>query len=144
MLCWESSCRTGSCLSRGSGAIIPSEWFPAERGGEHAVSLGSDIGGCQVPISILHWWIGHALKACLCNKTFPSFFNRTCKTKIPIICKQTVNSLSSSSLFEDDNFFETAKASCKPLKPQVPSEEEDEEEVVCICIFPLLLNCFRH
>uniref|UniRef100_A0A8B9M1D6 peptidylprolyl isomerase n=1 Tax=Accipiter nisus TaxID=211598 RepID=A0A8B9M1D6_9AVES len=34
-----------------------------------------------------------------------------------------------SSLFEDDNFFETAKASCKPLKPQVPSEEEDEEEV---------------
>ncbi|XP_074910762.1 FK506-binding protein 15 isoform X1 [Buteo buteo] len=34
-----------------------------------------------------------------------------------------------SSLFEDDNFFETAKASCKPLKPRVPSEEEDEEEV---------------
>ncbi|XP_027760914.1 FK506-binding protein 15 isoform X3 [Empidonax traillii] len=32
-----------------------------------------------------------------------------------------------SSLFEDDNFFETA--SPKPLKPQVPSEEEDEEEV---------------
>ncbi|KAM9594606.1 FK506-binding protein 15 isoform 3-T3 [Morphnus guianensis] len=32
-----------------------------------------------------------------------------------------------SSLFEDDNFFETA--SCKPLKPRVPSEEEDEEEV---------------
>ncbi|XP_072739225.1 FK506-binding protein 15 isoform X1 [Ciconia boyciana] len=32
-----------------------------------------------------------------------------------------------SSLFEDDNFFETA--SHKPLKPQVPSEEEDEEEV---------------
>ncbi|XP_064892151.1 FK506-binding protein 15 isoform X3 [Columba livia] len=32
-----------------------------------------------------------------------------------------------SSLFEDDNFFETA--SRKPLKPQVPSEEEDEEEV---------------
>ncbi|XP_068269837.1 FK506-binding protein 15 isoform X2 [Nyctibius grandis] len=31
------------------------------------------------------------------------------------------------SLFEDDNFFETA--SQKPLKPQVPSEEEDEEEV---------------
>lgn len=51
MLCWESSCRTGSCLSGSSGAIIPSEWFPAERGGEHAVSLGSDIGGFQVPIS---------------------------------------------------------------------------------------------
>ncbi|XP_075026601.1 FK506-binding protein 15 isoform X2 [Calonectris borealis] len=32
-----------------------------------------------------------------------------------------------SSLFEDDNFFETA--SHKPLKPRVPSEEEDEEEV---------------
>ncbi|XP_030362888.1 FK506-binding protein 15 isoform X1 [Strigops habroptila] len=32
-----------------------------------------------------------------------------------------------SSLFEDDNFFETA--SQKPLKPRVPSEEEDEEEV---------------
>ncbi|XP_054076447.1 FK506-binding protein 15 isoform X6 [Rissa tridactyla] len=32
-----------------------------------------------------------------------------------------------SSLFEDDNFFETA--SPKPLKPRVPSEEEDEEEV---------------
>ncbi|XP_066057655.1 FK506-binding protein 15 isoform X2 [Chamaea fasciata] len=32
-----------------------------------------------------------------------------------------------SSLFEDDNFFETP--SPKPLKPQVPSEEEDEEEV---------------
>ncbi|XP_062446936.1 FK506-binding protein 15 isoform X3 [Rhea pennata] len=32
-----------------------------------------------------------------------------------------------SSLFEADNFFETA--SHKPLKPQVPSEEEDEEEV---------------
>ncbi|XP_032933423.1 FK506-binding protein 15 isoform X2 [Catharus ustulatus] len=32
-----------------------------------------------------------------------------------------------SSLFEDDNFFETT--SPKPLKPQVPSEEEDEEEV---------------
>ncbi|XP_023793696.1 FK506-binding protein 15 [Cyanistes caeruleus] len=32
-----------------------------------------------------------------------------------------------SSLFEDDNFFETA--SPRPLKPQVPSEEEDEEEV---------------
>uniref|UniRef100_A0A803W5B6 peptidylprolyl isomerase n=2 Tax=Ficedula albicollis TaxID=59894 RepID=A0A803W5B6_FICAL len=32
-----------------------------------------------------------------------------------------------SSLFEDDNFFETA--SPKPLKPQVLSEEEDEEEV---------------
>ncbi|XP_074968512.1 FK506-binding protein 15 isoform X1 [Phalacrocorax aristotelis] len=31
------------------------------------------------------------------------------------------------SLFEDDNFFETA--SPKPLKPRVPSEEEDEEEV---------------
>ncbi|KAM6316262.1 FK506-binding protein 15 isoform 2-T2 [Podargus strigoides] len=31
-----------------------------------------------------------------------------------------------SSLFEDDNFFETA--SRKPLKPRVPSEEEDEEE----------------
>ncbi|XP_074747114.1 FK506-binding protein 15 isoform X3 [Strix uralensis] len=32
-----------------------------------------------------------------------------------------------SSLFEDDNFFETA--SHKPLKPRVPSEEDDEEEV---------------
>ncbi|XP_027543658.1 FK506-binding protein 15 isoform X2 [Neopelma chrysocephalum] len=32
-----------------------------------------------------------------------------------------------SSLFEDDNFFETP--SPKPLKPRVPSEEEDEEEV---------------
>ncbi|XP_054704666.1 FK506-binding protein 15 isoform X2 [Grus americana] len=32
-----------------------------------------------------------------------------------------------SSLFEDDNFFETP--SHKPLKPRVPSEEEDEEEV---------------
>ncbi|KAM6297043.1 FK506-binding protein 15 [Aegotheles albertisi] len=32
-----------------------------------------------------------------------------------------------SSLFEDDNFFETATQ--KPLKPRVPSEEEDEEEV---------------
>ncbi|XP_009078110.1 PREDICTED: FK506-binding protein 15, partial [Acanthisitta chloris] len=32
-----------------------------------------------------------------------------------------------SSLFEDENFFETA--SLKPLKPRVPSEEEDEEEV---------------
>nr|XP_054502257.1 FK506-binding protein 15 isoform X4 [Agelaius phoeniceus] len=32
-----------------------------------------------------------------------------------------------SSLFEEDNFFETA--SPKPRKPQVPSEEEDEEEV---------------
>ncbi|XP_042642766.1 FK506-binding protein 15 isoform X2 [Tyto alba] len=32
-----------------------------------------------------------------------------------------------SSLFEDDNFFETA--SPKPLKPRVPSEEDDEEEV---------------
>ncbi|XP_075295729.1 FK506-binding protein 15 isoform X3 [Opisthocomus hoazin] len=32
-----------------------------------------------------------------------------------------------SSLFEDDNFFETA--SHKPAKPRVPSEEEDEEEV---------------
>ncbi|KAM6237844.1 FK506-binding protein 15 isoform 3-T3 [Spheniscus humboldti] len=32
-----------------------------------------------------------------------------------------------SSLFEDDNFFETA--SHKPVKPRVPSEEEDEEEV---------------
>ncbi|XP_057275241.1 FK506-binding protein 15 isoform X2 [Pezoporus wallicus] len=31
------------------------------------------------------------------------------------------------SLFEDDNFFETA--SQKPLKPRVLSEEEDEEEV---------------
>lgn len=47
--------------------------------------------------------------------------------------KRAVNSLSSSSLFEDDNFFETA--SPKPLKPRVPSEEEDEEEVVCVCIF---------
>ncbi|XP_059684683.1 FK506-binding protein 15 [Gavia stellata] len=37
-------------------------------------------------------------------------------------CKQK-----DSSLFEDDNFFETA--SHKALKPQVPSEEEDEEEV---------------
>ncbi|XP_055649583.1 FK506-binding protein 15 isoform X2 [Falco peregrinus] len=32
-----------------------------------------------------------------------------------------------SSLFEDNNFFETP--SRKPLKPLVPSEEEDEEEV---------------
>ncbi|XP_076211225.1 FK506-binding protein 15 isoform X2 [Aptenodytes patagonicus] len=32
-----------------------------------------------------------------------------------------------SSLFEDDNFFETA--SHKPVKPRVSSEEEDEEEV---------------
>uniref|UniRef100_A0A8C8BJV2 peptidylprolyl isomerase n=1 Tax=Otus sunia TaxID=257818 RepID=A0A8C8BJV2_9STRI len=32
-----------------------------------------------------------------------------------------------SSLFEDDNFFETA--SHKPLKARVPSEEDDEEEV---------------
>ncbi|XP_010071524.1 PREDICTED: FK506-binding protein 15, partial [Pterocles gutturalis] len=32
-----------------------------------------------------------------------------------------------SSLFEDDNFFETA--SLKAPKPRVPSEEEDEEEV---------------
>ncbi|XP_010279923.1 PREDICTED: FK506-binding protein 15, partial [Phaethon lepturus] len=32
-----------------------------------------------------------------------------------------------SSLFEDDNFFETP--SHKSLKPRVPSEEEDEEEV---------------
>lgn len=49
--------------------------------------------------------------------------------------------MSSSSLFEDDNFFETA--SQKPLKPRVLSEEEDEEEVVCICIFLLPLNWFR-
>uniref|UniRef100_A0A8C2U2H4 peptidylprolyl isomerase n=1 Tax=Coturnix japonica TaxID=93934 RepID=A0A8C2U2H4_COTJA len=36
--------------------------------------------------------------------------------------------LLSSSLFEDDDFFKTA--SLKSPKPRVPSEEEDEEEVV--------------
>lgn len=62
---------------------------------------------------------------------FPLLFNRIYETKIP----SSVNSLSSSSLFEDDNFFETA--SHKPLKPQVPSEEEDEEEVVRVCLISL-------
>lgn len=61
---------------------------------------------------------------------FPSLFNRIYETKIP----SSVNSFS-SSLFEDDNFFETA--SRKPLKPQVPSEEEDEEEVVRVCLISL-------
>lgn len=97
----ESGC--GAAPSPGEAAA-PGYPFPAQ----HRVSLATDTGGCQLPVSFCTGVEG------------------------------PLNALSSSSLFGDDNFFETSPH--RPAKPRVPSEEEEEEEVVCVCALPLLLN----